>query len=162
MEPGSCKGGTAGIEGGEIRWGPPTALQSVLLEATGSQSVNEALHRFYTDEWPRSRVATLARLVDSAAASGDVVARDILLAAAQQLAMLSASVRRQLFEPGAAVIVAYIGGVFRGELLRERFRMLVELEEGNRCAPPVYGPAAGALLEAYRAVGLRPRLTNVP
>jgi N-acetylglucosamine kinase-like BadF-type ATPase len=146
----------------EERWGPPTALHSVLLEATGSRSANEALHRFYTDEWPRSRVATLAQLVDGAATQGDAVARDLLLAAAQQLAMLAASVRRQLFEPGAAVIVAYIGGVFRGELLSERFRMLVEMEEGNRCAPPVYGPAAGALLEAYRAVGLRPRLTNVP
>jgi N-acetylglucosamine kinase-like BadF-type ATPase len=146
----------------EEGWGPPTALHGVLLEATGSRSANEALHRFYTDEWPRSRVATLARLVDGAAAQGDAVARDILLAAAQQLALLTASVRRQLFEPGAAVIVAYIGGVFRGDLLRERFRMLVELEEGNRCAPPVYGPAAGALLEAYRAVGLRPPLTNVP
>jgi hypothetical protein len=47
-------------------------------------------------------------------------------------------------------------------LLRERFQMLVEMEEGNRCVPPVYGPAAGALLEAYRAVGLQPALTNVP
>ena len=143
-------------------WGPPTALYGVLLEATASRSANETLHRFYTDEWPRSRVATLAKLVDRAAAEGDSVARDILLGAAQQLAALTGSVRRQLWSTGEVVAVAHIGGVFRSDLLRERFRMLVEMEEGNRCAPPVYGPAAGALLEAYRAVGLRPALTNVP
>jgi N-acetylglucosamine kinase-like BadF-type ATPase len=146
----------------EEGWGPPTALHGVLLEATASRSANEALHRFYTDEWPRSRVATLAKLVDRAGAEGDAVARDILLAAGQQLAALTGSVRRQLWNAGEAVAVAHIGGMFRSDLLRERFRMLVEMEEGNRCAPPVYGPAAGALLEAYRAVGLRPPLTNVP
>src|SRR5262249_38824305 len=125
-------------------------------------SANETLHRFYTDEWPRSRVATLAKLVHRSAVEGDATARDILIAAAQQLAALAASVRRQLWTPGERVLVAHIGGVFRSELLRERFRMLVEMEEGNRCAPPVYGPAAGALLEAYRAVGLYPQLSNVP
>jgi N-acetylglucosamine kinase-like BadF-type ATPase len=146
----------------EEGWGPATALHGVLLDATASRSANETLHRFYTDEWPRSRVATLATLVDRAAAEGDAVARDILLAAGQQLAALTGSVRRQLWNTGEAVVVAHIGGVFRSDLLRERFRMLVEMEDGNRCAPPVYGPAAGALLEAYRAVGLRPALTNVP
>jgi N-acetylglucosamine kinase-like BadF-type ATPase len=146
----------------EEGWGPPTELHGVLLEATALRSANETLHLFYTDEWPRSRVATLAKLVDRAATEGDAVARDILLAAGQQLAALAASVRRQLWNPGKEVVVAHIGGVFRSDLLRERFRMLVEMEEANRTAPPVYGPAAGALLEAYRAVGLRPQLTNVP
>jgi hypothetical protein len=47
-------------------------------------------------------------------------------------------------------------------MLSERFRTLLELEEGNRCAPALYGPAAGALLEAYRAAGLTPSLSNVP
>jgi N-acetylglucosamine kinase-like BadF-type ATPase len=146
----------------EEGWGPPTALLSALLEATDSKSANEALHRFYTDAWPRARVATLAPLVDRAALAGDTVARDIILAAAQQLAILAASVRRQLWQPGEAVVVVQIGGAFRSELLRERFRMLVEMEDGNRCTAPVYGPAAGALLEAYRAVGLQLTLTGVP
>jgi hypothetical protein len=33
----------------------------------------------------------------------------------------------------------------------ERYRMLVELDAGNRCAAPLRGPAEGALLEAIRA-----------
>jgi N-acetylglucosamine kinase-like BadF-type ATPase len=146
----------------EEGWGPPTALCRVLLEATGSRSANEALHRFYTDAWPRARVATLAKLVDRAAVEGDAVARDILLNAGQQLATLTSSVRRQLFNIGEPVALAYIGGVFRSALLLERYQALIELESGSRATTPVHGPAAGALLEAYRAAGLQPELSNVP
>jgi N-acetylglucosamine kinase-like BadF-type ATPase len=146
----------------EEGWGQQTSLHAILLDAAGTRSANETMHLFYTDEWPRSRVARLARLVDRAAMEGDLVAREILLAAGQQLAMLAASVRQQLWRPGEPVRLAYIGGVFRSALLLERFRLLVEMDEGNRCGPPVYGPAAGALLEAYRAAGLRPNLSNVP
>jgi hypothetical protein len=38
--------------------------------------------------------------------------------------------------------------------LLENFRTLVELQEGVRCAPPLRGPAEGALAEAYRSAGL--------
>lgn len=142
----------------EEGWGPPTALHERLLEATASRDANQVLHRFYSDEWPRSRVATLAPLVDRAASEGDAVATQILNGAAMQLAMLAAAVRGQLWKSGDAVDVAYIGGVFQSQFLLERFRFLVEMEQGNRVAPPLYGPAEGALLEAYRAAGIRPEL----
>jgi N-acetylglucosamine kinase-like BadF-type ATPase len=138
----------------EEGWGPPTALVRVLLDATGSADANEILHRFYTPDWPRSRVAALAPLVDDAARAGDTVARDVLHNAAQQLAVLTSSVRRQLWRPGEPARVAWTGGVFRSLMLLERYRYLVELEEGNRAGPPELTPAAGALIEAYRAVGL--------
>ncbi len=61
----------------EEGWGPATRLREILLEATGAADANELMHRFYTAEWPRSRVATFARQVDAAAGSGDeVAARD--------------------------------------------------------------------------------------
>jgi hypothetical protein len=72
--------------------------------------------------------------------------------------LLVAAVRSQLWKPGDAVDVAYIGGVFQSRTLLERFRGLVELEPGNRCGPPRHSPALGALLEAYRAVGLNPEV----
>jgi hypothetical protein len=50
--------------------------------------------------------------------------------------------------------LAYVGGVFGSRTLLERFRSLVELESGVRCVAPRYGPAEGALLEAYREGGL--------
>ena len=146
----------------EEGWGPSTTLRDLLLSSTGAASANDMLHLFYADEWPRSRVAPLAALVDQAAREGDPVARDLLLNAAQQLALLAASVARQLWRAGEPATMAYIGGVFRSGILLERYRQLVELEEGARCGPPVYGPAAGALLEAYAAAGLRPRLSDLP
>jgi len=146
----------------EEGWGTATVLHRVLLDATGALSANDLLHRFYTTEWPRDRVATLAKLVDEAARAGDAVAAGILENAAQQLAALAAMVRWQLFEPAEPARVAYIGGLFRSRILLERYSALVELEAGNRCGAPVYGPAAGALLEAYRAAELTPSLSNLP
>jgi N-acetylglucosamine kinase-like BadF-type ATPase len=139
----------------EEGWGPPTALHTALLNATGGASANDVMHRFYTTDWPRSRVATLAALVDEIAMAGDPVARDILHGAAQQLAMLTSAVRVQLWQPGKPARVAWTGGAFRSRLLLDRYRNLVELESGNRTGPPEHEPAAGALLEAYRAAGLR-------
>jgi N-acetylglucosamine kinase-like BadF-type ATPase len=112
------------------------------------------LHRFYTDDWPRSRVATLARLVDRAAAESDAVALGIIQGAARQLATLAGAVRGELWSPGSAVELAYIGGVFQSRILLESFRSLVEAHEGLRCGSPLHGPAEGALREAYRSVGL--------
>jgi N-acetylglucosamine kinase-like BadF-type ATPase len=134
----------------EEGWGPPTALRDALVKATGSPDANAVLHLFYTHDWPRDRVATLAPLVDRAAADGDGVALRILENAAQELALLAAAVRGQLWKPGDDVEIAYIGGVFSSPRLLERYRMLVELEAGNRCMAPLRSPAEGALLSAIR------------
>jgi N-acetylglucosamine kinase-like BadF-type ATPase len=142
----------------EEGWGPPTSLRQALLDATGQASANSVLHLFYTADWPRSRAAALASLVDSAAAEGDPVALRILESAAQELALLAAAVRTQLWLPGKPVDVAYIGGVFASQRLLEHYRMLVEFEAGNRCTAPLRGPAEGALLEALRSTGIQTRL----
>jgi len=138
----------------EEGWGPPTRLREILIDATGSQSANDMLHRFYTPDWPRSRVATLAPLVDSAAAAGDAVAAQIIHNAAQELALLVASIRGQLWAPADPVFVAHIGGVFQSPMLMERFRSLVELDDVTRCGEPLHGPAVGALREACRFAAL--------
>ena len=145
----------------EEGWGPETALHRVLVAEAGARDANDLMHGFYTEDWPRPRVSLMAKTVDSVALDGDRVAREILLNAAQQLATLAVSVRRRLFGPEEAAPVCYIGGVFRSRLLQERFRQLVELEEGSRVAPARYEPAAGALLEAYRAAGLHRALSQI-
>ena len=138
----------------EEGWGPPTVLREELLDATGSDSANQMLHRFYTGEWPRSRVAALAPLVDRAAVAGDAVALGILRGAARELATLARAVREELWAPEAQLEIAYIGGVFRSGIVRETFRTLVESREGVLCGPPRRTPAEGALHEAYRSAGL--------
>jgi N-acetylglucosamine kinase-like BadF-type ATPase len=144
----------------EEGWGPETALHRLLIDATGAEDANQAMHHLYTAEWPRPRVASLAKQVDAAALEGDAVAQDILANAAQQLAMLAVTARQRLFGSGEAVVICAIGGVFQSSILIERFRKLVELEDGSRVAPPRYGPAAGALFEAYRAAGMHPALSG--
>jgi len=146
----------------EEGWGPKTALRDALVSSAGATSANDLLHRFYTDEFPRERVAAFAKLVDRIARDGDAVAREILMTGAQQLATIASAVRAQIFDGIAPCRISYLGGVFRSEILLGRYRMLMELEEGNHVADPVYGPAAGALLEAYRAGGLTVELKDVP
>jgi len=146
----------------EEGWGRATSLRAVLLEASGARDANDLLHRFYTPEFPRPRIAAMAKLVDQAAGEGDLVAREILARTGQALAQLAAAVRPQLFQPAEQVNISYLGGVFRSLIVRERFFELSAVEPGNHVEPPLYGPAAGALLEAYRAAGVSCTLANVP
>jgi N-acetylglucosamine kinase-like BadF-type ATPase len=146
----------------EEGWGDPTALREALLAATGANSANDLLHKFYTKDWPRHRVAALAQTVEHAVTEGDETARQILGSAAHALAILAQSVRRKLFPEHLPATISYVGGVFRSRAILERFRLLVELEDGNHVAAPLYGPAAGALIEAYRAAGVECTLKDVP
>ena len=146
----------------EEGWGPATKLLAMFLEAGGAKSANDLLHRFYTPEFPRPRIASFGPLVERAAQEGDLVAGGILRKAAAELALLAAAVRRQLFEAGEPALVAHMGGVFRNVILRDQFRELVEQERGNSCGPPLYPPGGGALVEAYRLAGTVPRLTGMP
>ena len=146
----------------EEGWGPATALRDVLLCETQMTDANDLMHRFYTSDFPRPKIASLSKLVDRTADEGDTVAQQILMNAAQQLATITSAVRSQLFEQGEQAKVAHVGGVYRSNMLMERFRMLVELEDGNTVITPRYGPAAGALIEAYACLGLTTQLTNVP
>ena len=139
----------------EEGWGAKTVLREALLEATGARDAHQLLHLFYSDQYPRDRVAALAALVDKAARGGDPAASEIIGTAAQALATVAAAVRRQLFTPGHAVDVRYAGGVFSSEFLLARFRMLVELDDGNRVLAPRHTAAEGALFEAYRLAGIR-------
>ena len=142
----------------EEGWGAATSLREILLEATGAQDANDALHRFYTHEWPRPRVASLAPLVNGAAAAGDEAALGVLTDAAGALVLLVNAVRGQLWDAAARVEVAYLGGVFQSELLRAAF--IEKLGVGVVCGPPLHGPAEGALLEAYRSAGLSPAIAG--
>jgi N-acetylglucosamine kinase-like BadF-type ATPase len=142
----------------EEGWGDATSLRRMFLDAAAASDINQLVHRFYTPEFPRPRLAAFAKLVDDAAENGDAIAREILNEAARDLAIIAAAVRVQLFEKGELARVAYIGGVFRSCTVLAKFTELV----GKSVAPPIYGPAAGALLEAYRAVGVQCMLSNVP
>jgi glucosamine kinase len=149
----------------EEGWGGPTSLRARLLDHTGKRNINDLMHRCYTAEFPRPRVASLSTLVTHAAESGDPEALEILDTAARELALLAIAVRGQLFAPAEATLVTYSGGVFRSRIVLRRFRDWMASEAGVRVTPPVssaYGGAVGALLEAYRAVGLSYHVSGIP
>jgi glucosamine kinase len=137
----------------EEGWGVPTSLRARLLDSTGTRNINDLLHRCYTAEFPRPRVASLSTLVNQAAEVGDPAALEILDEGARELALSAVAVRGQLFEAGEETLVAYSGGVFGSRILLGRFRAWMASEVGVRVTAPVYGPPIGALLEAYRAAG---------
>ena len=140
----------------EEGWGASTVLHEALLYDSNASDANEALHNFYMIDFPRDRIAAMSKLVDKAAIAGDPVAAQILDAAAQQLAALVWAVRDQLFSPGESPRISYVGGVFQSARVLDRFRFIVEAH------PPLYGPAAGALLEAYRMAQIHVSLAGVP
>jgi len=146
----------------EERWGPATTLREKLLNAVGAADANDLMHRFYTTDFPRPRIASYSKLVDEAAREGDRIAVEILNRAAQQLASFAASVRQAIFDKGEHAIVCPVGNVYKSEILRTRFEMLIGLEDANEFREPIYGPAAGALIEAWRLAGIDPDKQFLP
>jgi N-acetylglucosamine kinase-like BadF-type ATPase len=146
----------------EEGWGPSTVLHPMLLEATGIANMKDAVRLFYTVDFPRPRIASFAQLVNGAAVEGDRIAGEILEYAAHQLTIITNAVRNQLFEATETVPAAYVGGVFRSELLLGHYRRMLEAEGKSQVGPPRYGPAVGALIEAYRSAGINPKPTGLP
>ncbi len=105
----------------------------------------------------RSELAQLARLATAAANAGDAQARQLLVRAGDELALLAAGTARNLGLPaGTAVDVSYSGGVFAsGELVLGPLQAaLVRRLPGATLKRPRFGPELGAALYAARLAGL--------
>jgi N-acetylglucosamine kinase-like BadF-type ATPase len=148
----------------EEGWGPSTALRTRIIEFTGVTDANAVLHAWYTEKFARSHAATFARIVDECAIAGDHVARSILWRAAHELASLVERVRPRLFRPKEEALISYIGGAFKSRIMLNRYKKLVHDQGLNRVVAPALGPAAGALLAAYRLTDGHHdvRLRNLP
>lgn len=146
----------------EEGWGPETAVRAALLHATGAADANGLLHRFYTPDVTRQSIAALSKLVADAAEEGDQVSRSILRNAAQQLSTYVDGVAQHLFSAQETVSVAYVGGGFQSDLLRDAFVENMTARRNCVVKKPLMSPAAGALLTALRIAGNSANLTNVP
>ncbi len=137
----------------EEGWGPATRLRQTLLQASSGADVNDVLHHFYTDAFPRQRVAALAPQVDQVAAAGDAVARQVLLEAGRSLAAYAAAVRGRLFAETDSVPLVQVGGAFQSRFVQEGFREVLAGAR-NEILMPRFDPAVGALLAAYALAGV--------
>ena len=141
----------------EEGWGEPTALSLMLCRATGCRTVNGAMHRFYDPDWPRDRVASLARRVDRAAADGDAVSEGVMRSSGNALGLLALQAVRALPGVAEAPLTYPCGGVFNSVALRDAFASRVR--SGGLCiADPCHDAATGALVRAYQASGLDPQV----
>jgi N-acetylglucosamine kinase-like BadF-type ATPase len=105
---------------------------------------------------PRSELAQLARLVTNAAGAGDTEARQLLVHAADELALLAAGAASNLGLPASqALAVSYSGGVFAaGELVLGPLQAaLARRLPGAVLKRPRFGPELGAALYAARLAG---------
>jgi N-acetylglucosamine kinase-like BadF-type ATPase len=104
----------------------------------------------------RSELAQLARLATAAAQAGDALARQLLVRAGDELALLAAGTARSLALPaGTAVPVSYTGGVFAaGELVLGPLQAaLARRLPGAALQRPRFGADLGAALYAARLAG---------
>jgi len=132
-------------------WGPPTLLRALLLQSTGETDLHALRRKFYTEDYPRPRVAGFARLVGEAAQRGDSVAHGILESAADHLVSLTQVVRKRLFTGADSVNVSAIGGVFQNGIVRARFTSELKSDLAVKVVPPLHEPPVGALLLAIHS-----------
>ena len=105
----------------------------------------------------RASIASLAPFISQAARSGDKQAHNILLKAAEELALICKSLAKSLgFKENEKVIVSYSGGVFgpvspvvnlfENALANGTYNFVVK--------PPIGDPTTGAVLLAARVAGV--------
>jgi glucosamine kinase len=123
----------------------PTTLTVKLMNSMNLQTETDLLPWIYRDNKPHSHdVARLAPLVIEAAANGDTVARKIVEAAAQELALLGKTVIHRLGSESPKI--AFAGGLLvNPNLLSLRLCELLGIAE---IPSPRYSPVIGAALLA--------------
>jgi N-acetylglucosamine kinase-like BadF-type ATPase len=145
----------------EEGWGPHTALRDQLLTHTGAASANALMHNWY-NQFDRTKIALLARLLDETANQGDAISQQILESAGHDLAALVSHVHGMLFPIGEVVHVSYVGGVFESAGLKTALQQRVQQALHCHPVPPLLPPAAGALLEALHLGGIHVPLSQIP
>ena len=138
----------------EEGWGTETTLTGVLLKECKAQNLDELMHRFYTKELTRDRIASWAPLVDQAASEGDGVAAEILKGAVECLHELVIAVRTKLFDVEEGIPIVPIGGVFRSSFIASEFRRRLDAEENTVVVQPKFEPVMGALSRAYQLIAI--------
>ncbi len=117
-----------------------------VCEYFGVSSLRRLVHELYKGELTRDRLAAFAPQIMQCERF-----RSIAESGADRLAALV----RTAIGAGAAPRVAFTGGVFESAFFRERVRAaILQALPATAIVESRYDPAGGALLLAYRAIGL--------
>lgn len=143
--------------------GEKTMLKKALLSFFGKKDLQSIARSFYSGEITRDQIASFTPQVCILAEKGDDLAQNILSDAATFLAEMAAVTAGRLGLLKRTVLVSYGGGVFNNPSFLESFRLqLLVLMSRPDFVKPVFNPDVGALLLAYRNVGIEisPDLLN--
>jgi N-acetylglucosamine kinase-like BadF-type ATPase len=104
----------------------------------------------------RTEIAALARTVAAAASGGDEISRQILISAAEELALAVSVAIRELSMESIAFPVSYVGSVFdSGELISGAFAAAVrKAYPFAAVTPPKFPAVIGAFLLGAREIDL--------
>ena len=142
--------------------GPTTILKEILLEHLKLPVIESLVKLVHEHNMPRHEIASLARLVVSAADKGDYVAQAILTYAGQELATGATTVIRKLNMELGQFDICLAGGTFRDKGLIDltiRQRM-AEVAPLAKVISSCFEPVVGALLLSLRLTdnGLTPKI----
>lgn len=145
---------TAMMRGGDGR-GPATLLTARVLAHLELASLSDLVHEVYHRDARRRAVAGLSAVVQQAASDGDVVARQVLSDAADELVLAVRSVATRLEMRGLPFPLVLSGSLFK--ILSTLHDDVVErlAEVAPRCQPQLLDvePAMGAVRLALAEAG---------
>ena len=135
--------------------GPRTSLEESVRAFLRLKTLNEMPNIIYNPHFSRERVAELSPILFEAAGEGDAVAHNILEEGFSELALMIATVARELGMAGAKA--AAVGGVAEsGAAAADYLRNALRRQAPDvRLVRPQVAPVAGALVLAMQAAGHR-------
>jgi N-acetylglucosamine kinase-like BadF-type ATPase len=128
-----------------------TGLGKLVRDYFRVNKIRDLTTPFYNGKVSRDEIAAFARTVHEAAANGNAGLLEQIRYGANSLVENVASVAKRL-QFAESFDVVGVGGMFRGELMRQFFvESLAEKVPNARFIKPRFKPATGALLLAYRS-----------
>ncbi len=125
-------------------------VEDLVLKFFGRETIRQLTTDFYNGKVSRDELASLAKTAQSVALDGNAtIAAQIKIGALQLVENVNATARRLQFEGNFSV--AGVGGMFRGQLMRQYFQESLAAEVPNAVfVEPKFNPTIGALLAAYK------------
>jgi len=134
--------------------GVPTALLTAIPEALRLKTFQDTVQKVYVAGMEPRDIASLSQVTNRVAEAGDATAIEILRNAGEELAEGVLAALNQLEHGPEQMLVSYTGSVVQScEMVRERFKAVVESKSFAEVIAPRFEPVMGAWLIGCEAVG---------